>query len=64
MFERPTKLDWLVYRLFVWVWNPIFTRKPWLIYGVKRAIDDWIRDYERASHTDMTYDEWLQRISE
>ena len=32
--RRPSKLDWLVYRLFRWWWNPILRRNPNLIDGL------------------------------
>jgi hypothetical protein len=64
MLERPTKLDWLVYKLFIRIWNPIFNRKPWLLFGLKRSIDRWVFDFDRSRNVDLTYDEWLVKVRE
>lgn len=33
---RPSKLDWLVYRLFRWWWRPLLQKDPTLLGRVER----------------------------
>ena len=39
--KRPTRLDWLVYRIFRWWWNPIFIDSPILTEGLIIEINRW-----------------------
>ena len=29
--KHPTKLDWIIYKIFRWWWNPIFRDNPDLV---------------------------------
>jgi len=39
--KRPNKLDWLVYTIFRWWWNPILRDKPELGKELARLIKNW-----------------------
>lgn len=43
--KRPNKLDWLIYRIFRWWWNPIFKEKAWLGVGLTHGLDNWYKEY-------------------
>jgi hypothetical protein len=45
--KRPTKLDWILYRIFRWWWNPILTKNIHLLIGLRTEIDKWL---ERNGH--------------
>lgn len=38
---EPTRLDWLVYRLFRWRWNPILSQNPRLLRGLVAYLQAW-----------------------
>jgi hypothetical protein len=40
--KRPNKIDWLIYHLFRWWWNPILIKNPHLIYGIKTEFEKWL----------------------
>jgi hypothetical protein len=42
MKHRPNKLDWLIYRIFRWWWNPILVKKPSLVNGLKIEFEKWL----------------------
>ena len=49
MNEHPTKIDWLVYRIFRWWWNPIFVRNPHLVMAIKTEFENWLRKNGREN---------------
>ena len=40
--KRPNKLDWLIYRIFRWWWNPILEKKPILVIGIVKELEKWL----------------------
>lgn len=47
--QRPTALDWLIYRIFRWWWNPIFRANPDLTYRLEMAFRHHrLKDYQFA----------------
>lgn len=38
---HPTRLDWLVYRLFRWWWNPILRQNPRLLRALVASLQWW-----------------------
>ena len=45
---RPNKIDWFIYRIFLWWWNPIFAKRPALVMGVIIQASEWLsrNEYE------------------
>lgn len=43
--KRPNKLDWLVYSIFRWWWNPILQKHPNYIYGMVYEMNKWWEEY-------------------
>lgn len=39
--RRPNWLDWQIYRLFRWWWNPILRRNDWAVYGIENELRRW-----------------------
>lgn len=37
----PSRLDWLIYRLFYWRWNRILSNNPELLSFFSKSVDDW-----------------------
>jgi len=44
--KHPNRLDWMIYNLFRWWWNPIFVSHSWLAKGLILEMDKWIREQE------------------
>lgn len=40
---KPTKLDWLLYRLFHWRWNKILAKRLDYFRGFKNHVDDFAK---------------------
>ncbi len=40
--KRPTQLDWIIYRIFRWWWNPILSRNPMLVRGLIVEFEKWL----------------------
>lgn len=69
--KRPTKLDWLVYRLFRWWWNPVLRKNPLLTAWLGSALDDWLLNIGktllrevRQEDVDWATKELQKRLSE
>ena len=45
--RRPNKLDWIVYSIFRWWWNPIFRKDPTLTYESIEKAKAWMDGYEQ-----------------
>lgn len=39
--NRPTKVDWFVYRIFRWWWNPVFSKNTHLVLGMEMEFRKW-----------------------
>jgi hypothetical protein len=39
--KRPNKIDWIVYRVFRWWWNPILRNNPNLLSGLTIEMQRW-----------------------
>ena len=50
--KRPNKLDWLVYRLFRWWWNPIVRNDIHALDRLIVALGEWRREYVPSPKTD------------
>jgi len=41
--KRPTKLDWAIYQIFRWWWNPIFRDNPHLTTKLILMLGDYMK---------------------
>lgn len=44
MKNRPNKLDWLIYSIFRWWWNPIFIERPEMAKGFIKLFQMGMKD--------------------
>lgn len=43
--RKPGFLDWIVYRLFLWRWNPIFQDNPEMLQAFIQYMQQWRKDH-------------------
>jgi len=42
--NRPNFIDWLIYKLFRWWWNPVLRKKPLIVRGLITEMEKWYED--------------------
>lgn len=42
--KRPNKLDYIVYNIWRWWWNPILRKNPHLAKGIAEYMLKWVEE--------------------